>query len=101
MAARFNASEAVELLFDDQLVDSGDEDDILEDPAFPLPQDCDDDVEPACEEPLPQTSSTSTSASPMQIDVGQTSTTSGIKCTRSINAGTKPLLKIQSNMHMG
>ena len=54
MAARFCATVAVEFLFDDQLVDSGDEDDILEDLAFLLPQDCDDDVKPACEEPLPR-----------------------------------------------
>ena len=78
MAARFSASEAVELVLDDQLVDSGDEDDILEYPAFPLPQDCDDDVEPACNEPLPHTSFASSSASPMQIDIGETPTTPGV-----------------------
>ena len=35
--ARYTASEAADFLFEDQLVDSGDECEIKEDPAFPLP----------------------------------------------------------------
>ena len=51
--ARYTANEAADLLFEDQLVDSGDECEIEEDPAFPLPHEYErDELE---DEPLPQT----------------------------------------------
>lgn len=67
--ARFTVTEAVELFFEDQLglIDSGDECEVEEDPAFPLPRDDDnlgDEREGELEEPLPQTSPT-----PMELEL--------------------------------
>ena len=53
--ASYTASEAADFLFEDQLVDSGDECEIEEDPAFPLPHAQEyerDELEQ--DEPLPQ-----------------------------------------------
>ena len=51
--ARYTANEAADLLFEDQLIDSGDECEIEEDPAFPLPHA--EEYELEQDEPLPQT----------------------------------------------
>ena len=56
--ARYSTDEAVELLFGDQLVDSGDEDDIPEALTFPLPREDNDELDLPAEELLPQISST-------------------------------------------
>ena len=53
---RYTANEAADLLFEDQLVDSGDECEIEEDPAFPLPRAQEyERNELEQDEPLPQT----------------------------------------------
>ena len=50
--ARYTATKAAGLLFEEGIVDSGDESEIEEDPCFPLP--CtDDDEEALLREPLP------------------------------------------------
>ena len=73
--SRYTASEVAELLFEEQLTESGDELDIEEDPAFPLPHE--DDEEQAAErgdregglhEPLPPSSSNSVDGLEFELD---------------------------------
>ena len=69
--ARYTATEAVELVFEN-LVDSGDECEIEEYPAFPLPQEDDGELEleRALDEPLPQCSSyAAASAVEVELDL--------------------------------
>lgn len=47
--ARYTTAEAASLLFDEGLVDSGDESDIEEDPSFPLPREEDESAASALE----------------------------------------------------
>ena len=64
--SRYTASEVAELLFEEQLTESGDELEIEEDPAFPLLHEDDEeqaaergDLEGELHEPLPPSSSNS------------------------------------------
>ena len=75
--ARYTTNEAAELLFEDQLFDSGDECEIEEDPAFPLPHE----LELEQDEPLPQTSLDEPllqTSLEMDLDLSRESSTPGI-----------------------